>query len=59
MGIVTTPFLLEGSMIILGFILVILINHWRQRREGDELVYLDEAKDVPKSSSGSSTLGDL
>lgn len=47
-GIVTTPFLLEGTLAILGLILVILINHWRQRREGDEFVYLDEMKDAPK-----------
>jgi hypothetical protein len=47
-GIVTTPFLMETSLIILGFILVIVINHWRHRREGDELVYLDEVKDAPK-----------
>ena len=48
-GIVTTPFLLEASMIILGFIIVILINHWRHQREGgDELVYLDEVRDAPK-----------
>ncbi|MCW1923812.1 hypothetical protein OKA05_14690 [Luteolibacter arcticus] len=44
-GIVTTPFLLEGTLAIVGFILVILINHWRHQREGDELVYLDEVKD--------------
>jgi len=47
-GIVTTPFLMETSVIILGFILVLLINHWRRHREGDELVYLDEVKDAPK-----------
>ena len=47
-GIVTTPFLMEASVIILGFVLVLLINHWRHHREGDELVYLDEVKDAPK-----------
>jgi hypothetical protein len=48
-GIVTTPFLLEATMIILGFLIVILLNHWRHQREGaDELVYLDEVKDAPK-----------
>jgi hypothetical protein len=47
-GIVTTPFLMETSVIVLGFILVISINYWRHHREGDELVYLDEVKDAPK-----------
>lgn len=47
-GIVTTPFLLEGTLAIVGFLIVILINHWRHQREGDELVYLDEIKDAPK-----------
>jgi ABC-type amino acid transport system permease subunit len=48
-AIVTTPFLMEASVIILGFILVLLINHWRRHREGDELVYLDEVEDAPKA----------
>src|SRR5687768_5343406 len=47
-GLVTTPFILEASMIILGFLIVISLNLWRQHREGDELVYLDEIKDAPK-----------
>ncbi len=47
MGIVTTPFLLEASLAVLGLVLVIAINHWRQRREGDELVYLDEVRGAP------------
>lgn len=48
MGLITTPFILEGSLIITGFIIVISLNLWRQHREGDELVYLDEIKDAPK-----------
>jgi len=47
-GLVTTPFILEASMIILGFIIVISLNLWRQHREGDEFVYLDEVKDAPE-----------
>jgi len=48
LGIVTTPFLLEASVIILGFLIVILLNHWRHQREGaDEFVYLEEVKDAP------------
>lgn len=44
-GIMATPFLMEGSLCVLGFIVVMLLNHWRQRREGDECVYLDEIED--------------
>ena len=44
MGIITTPFLMEGSFIVLGLLIVISINHWRMKREGDELVYLDQAE---------------
>ena len=49
MGLITTPFILEASVIIFGFILVISLNLWRQHREGDEFVYLDEIKDAPKA----------
>lgn len=45
--LVTTPFLMEVSLAIFGLLLVIAINHWRQRREGDEFVYLDEIKEAP------------
>lgn len=47
LGIVSTPFLMEASLCILGFLLVITLNQWRQHREGDELVYLDEVEDAP------------
>jgi hypothetical protein len=40
-GALTTPFILETSFVILGFILVISINTWRRHRDGDELVYLE------------------
>ena len=41
-GVMTTPFLLEGSFVAIGLTLVVAINHWRQKRAGDELVYLDQ-----------------
>jgi hypothetical protein len=47
LGIITTPFLMEASFCVLGFVLVMTINIWRQRRDGDELVYLDEVMDAP------------
>lgn len=51
-GIVTTPFLLEATLCILGFVVVVTLNHWRQLREGDELVYLDQVKNAPQDLPG-------
>lgn len=42
LGIVTTPFILEASLCILGFVIVLTLNQWRQMREGDEFVYLEQ-----------------
>lgn len=47
LGIISTPFLMEASFCVLGLVLVMTLNIWRQRREGDELVYLEEIKDAP------------
>lgn len=41
-GVVTTPFFLELSFVVLGITIVMMLNHWRQKREGDELVYLEQ-----------------
>jgi len=41
-GLMTTPIILETSAFIGGLMVVLTINHWRQKRDGDELVYLDE-----------------
>jgi hypothetical protein len=52
-GLMTTPFLLEASFIFIGFVLVMAINHWRQKREGDEFVYLEEvdpAEELPEQA---------
>ena len=48
-GIVTTPFFMEASFAILGLVIVISLNHWRQHKDGDELVYLEQVAgpDVP------------
>jgi hypothetical protein len=48
-GIVTTPFFLEASFAILGLVIVISLNHWRQHKDGDEFVYLEQVDgpDVP------------
>ena len=41
-GIFSSPFLMEGSLAGLGLLTVLLLNYFRQRREGDELVYLEQ-----------------
>ncbi|MDB6078510.1 MAG: hypothetical protein JWO82_2257 [Akkermansiaceae bacterium] len=46
-GLMTTPFFMETGLFIIGFCVVILLNHWRQVREGDEFVYLEEVKNAP------------
>ena len=42
LGIMTTPFFMEASFVILGLVLVVGLNSWRRKRAGDELVYLEE-----------------
>lgn len=44
-GIVTTPFFMEASFVILGFTIVISINTWRRHKDGNELVYLERVED--------------
>lgn len=41
-GLATTPFLLELSFAALGLTLVLMLNYWRQKRGGDELMYLEQ-----------------
>jgi hypothetical protein len=41
-GLMSTPFLLEGSFLILGLVIVITVNQLRQRKEGDEFVILEQ-----------------
>ncbi len=44
-GVLTTPFFLEASFIFIGLTLVVAINHWRQKRDGDECVYLEQVNE--------------
>ncbi|MFC7336107.1 hypothetical protein ACFQY0_02870 [Haloferula chungangensis] len=46
LGIITTPFLMEASFIVLGLLIVVALNYWRLHRDGDELVYLDQVEGV-------------
>ena len=50
MGVLTTPFFMEGSFAILGLVTVIALNHRRQVKDGDEFVYLEQVSGpgVPK-----------
>ena len=49
-GIMTTPFFMETTFAILGLVIVISLNSWRQRKDGDEFVYLEQVSgpDVPE-----------
>jgi hypothetical protein len=49
LGVMTTPFFMESSFIILGFIVVICLNIWKRKQDGEELVYLEQVTgpDVP------------
>lgn len=48
-GVMSTPFFLEGTFILLGMTTVVLLNSWRRHKEGDEFVYLEQVDgpDVP------------
>lgn len=43
-GIMSTPFFMEASFVILGFLIVVSLNIWRRSKEGDEFVTI-EVKD--------------
>ena len=49
-GVMTTPFCMEASFIILGIIIVISLNNWRRIKDGDDFVYLEQidGTDAPK-----------
>jgi hypothetical protein len=44
-GIISTPFLLEIFFVVTGLIIVVGLNHMRQKRDGDEFVYLEQVSD--------------
>jgi uncharacterized membrane protein len=56
-GILTTPFLMETTFVILGLVIVITLNQWRRTKEGDEFVYLEQVdgpdapEDLPDQAS--------
>ncbi len=50
LGVMTTPFVMETSFILIGITIVIGLNNWRRHRDGDDFVYLEQinAPDAPK-----------
>lgn len=44
-GVMSTPFLLEIFFVILGLIIVVGLNHLRQKRDGDDFVYIEKVDD--------------
>jgi hypothetical protein len=51
-GIMSTPFFMEASFVILGFLIVVSLNTWRRHKEGDEFVVIEtkaESVDRPES----------
>lgn len=50
-GIMTTPFFLEASFLLIGLFIVISLNIWRRQKDGDECVYLEQVSgpDVPNN----------
>jgi len=45
-GVISTPFFLEASFALAGFMIVIFLNSWRRKRNGGEFVEFD-VKDLP------------
>jgi len=45
-GIMSTPFFMEASFVILGFLIVVSLNIWRRHKEGDEFVTIEVKDDV-------------
>lgn len=43
-GILSTPFFLEASYVVMGILIVVGLNSWRRARDGDEFVYLDQVE---------------
>ena len=53
-GIITTPFFMEASFAVVGISVVLAINHWRQKRTGDDFRFLEQVKggaELPEHAS--------
>lgn len=49
-GIMSTPFFLEGTFVILGVLLVVVVSAVRRHREGDEFVSREELQDRERAA---------
>lgn len=50
-GVMSTPFLLEFFFIIIGLIVVVGLNQYRQRKDGDDFVYLEQVDDTHSTAT--------
>jgi hypothetical protein len=42
-GLISTPFFLEASFVVMGLGIVILLNSWRRKKDGDDFVAFNES----------------
>ena len=54
-GVLTTPFFLEASAVMVGLTVVLAINGWRRQQAGEEWVYLKPADE--DQAAGKQALG--
>jgi len=52
-GFLSTPVLLEVSFFTIGLMIVVGVNHWRMKREGEEFVEFEELGPPVRSPVGS------
>jgi hypothetical protein len=45
-GIMTSPFFMEASFAAIGLTIVLAVNYWREKKAGDELMYLEQVEDT-------------
>lgn len=50
-GLLTTPIFMEVSFLLIGLLIVLGINAWRRRRDGDECVHLEQVVGHPEMPS--------
>jgi hypothetical protein len=43
-GLISSPFILEGFFVIMGFFLVLFLNSWRRKMRGGDFVEFDASE---------------
>lgn len=51
-GVLSTPFFMEASFAAVGLLIVLGLNIWRRRKEGDEYVTMDIPVSQKSENSG-------